>query len=516
MSFSTLAFAGNITTRVFIDLLGFIYLLILIWLASYGVANLINTFLYLRVKKTIKRETDADAPKVWPFVTVQLPIFNEKYTAERLLHSITQLDYPADHMQIQVVDDSTDDTSDLLRQLVSDFTAKGIDIQWIHRSNRKGYKAGALAEALSQAKGELIGVFDADFIPKADWLQKTVPLFQESRLGCLQTRWGHTNRNYNALTRAQAMAIDGHFIIEQSARSRNDLFLNFNGTAGLWRRACIEDAGGWQWDTLTEDLDLSYRAQLRGWKIGYAPDVVVPAELPSEVEAFKKQQFRWAKGSFQVVRKMLPKLLHRDDLPWKVRFMAFLHLTGYMVHPLMLALLLLTLPVGLLVPFAFRIFPFSVIAGFGPPLLYLFTTSGQTPRLRERLKLIPLMTITGFGISFSTSIAVLQGLSGRGSGKFVRTPKLNQGNQRKGIEKIDQAYIEPISPMVWVEIALGFYALLTGILLAGTVGWAIIPWMLIYTAGYLYIAVLNLIQHIPKGIKINSSPFAVRVQAGKV
>ena len=501
MSLGTLALAGDLVTQVLTDLLGFIYLVILLWLAFYGVANLVNTVLYLRIKKTLKREIPHPAPPVWPFVTVQLPIFNEKYTAERLLRSVTELDYPRARLQIQVVDDSTDDTSELVSQLVGDYRAKGIDIQWIHRTNRKGYKAGALAEALHQATGDLIGIFDADFMPKSDWLKKTVPLFQEKKLGCLQTRWGHTNRMYNALTRAQAMAIDGHFIIEQSARSRSGLFLNFNGTAGLWRRSCIEDAGGWQWDTLTEDLDLSYRAQLRGWKIGYAPDVVVPAELPSEVEAFKKQQFRWAKGSFQVVRKVLPDLLQRDDLPWNVRIMAFTHLTGYLVHPLMLALLLLTLPVGLLVPAAFRIFPFSVLAGVGPPLLYLFTASGQTPTLRERLKLIPLMTITGFGISLSTSIAVIQGLTGRGSGKFVRTPKLNQGNLRREVEKIDQGYIEPISPMVWVEIALAIYAFLTGILLAGYVGWEIIPWMLIYTIGYLYVAGLNLIQHMPKGLE---------------
>ncbi len=492
----------NLAIQVLIDLMGFAYLVILVWLALYGVANLVNTVLYLRVRKTLKRKTEMPAPKEWPPVTIQLPIFNEKYTVDRLLRAVTQLDYPADRLQIQVLDDSSDDTAKLVSQLVDGYKAQGINIEWLHRENRRGYKAGALAEALTTVTGELIGIFDADFVPKTDWLRKTVPLFQSRKLGCLQTRWGHTNRKYNSLTRAEAMAIDGHFIVEQSARSRNDLFLNFNGTAGLWRRACIEDAGGWQWDTLTEDLDLSYRAQLRGWRIGYVPDVVVPAELPSEVEAFKKQQFRWAKGSFQVVRKMLPVVFQRDDLSWNVRFMAFLHLTGYMVHPLMLALLLLTLPVGLLVPAAFKIFPFSVLAGFGPPLLYLFTTSRQTPPLRERLKLIPLMTITGFGISLSTSIAVLQGLTGTGSGKFVRTPKLNQGNLRKDGQKIDRAYIEPVSPMVWAEIALGIYALATGLLLAGYVGWGIIPWMLIYTAGYLYIAGLNLLQHAPKGHQV--------------
>jgi len=303
------------------------------------------------------------------------------------------------------------------------------------------------------------------------------------------------------------MAIDGHFIVEQTVRSRNGLFLNFNGSAGLWRRACIEDAGGWAWDTLTEDLDLSYRAQMRGWKIDYVPDVVVPAELPTQVEAFKNQQFRWAKGSFQVVRKILPEVFERDDIPWTVRLMAFLHLTGYMVHPLMLCLLLLTLPVGLFQPFAFKIFPFSFLAGFGPPLLYLVAASRQTPPFLERLKLIPLMTITGFGISFSTSIAVFEGLVGK-SGNFVRTPKLNLNNVHEKQKRIDRTYIQPVSPLVWGEIALGFYALLTGFILAGSIGLGIIPWMMIYTAGYFYIAGLNFIQHVPNWNARISKPYA--------
>jgi Glycosyl transferase family group 2 len=295
------------------------------------------------------------------------------------------------------------------------------------------------------------------------------------------------------------MAIDGHFIVEQTVRSRNDFFLNFNGTAGLWRRACIADAGGWQWDTLTEDLDLSYRAQLRGWKIEYLPDVVVPAELPAQVEAFKKQQFRWAKGSFQVVRKILPKIFGESCLPWRVRFMAFLHLTGYFVHPLMVALLLLTLPVGLLVPTVFKIFPLSVIAGLGPPLLYAVASAPRVPPLQERLKLIPLMTIMGFGISLSTSIAVLEGLMGKG-GRFIRTPKLNLSNSHKQSKTIDHSYREPISRLIWAEIALGFYALLTILMLTPYIGWGIVPWMLIYMIGYFYIAGLNLIQHMPKEV----------------
>jgi cellulose synthase/poly-beta-1,6-N-acetylglucosamine synthase-like glycosyltransferase len=482
--------------QLFDDSVGFLYLLAILGLALYGLNSLVNTILYLRLQTHAKQKKQAQSPKEWPDVTIQLPIFNEKYTIERLLHAVARLEYPAGHFQIQVLDDSTDATSKLVNHLVDEYKSRGINIELIHRTNRRGYKAGALNDALPEATGELIGIFDADFIPKPDWLKKTVPLFQDPKLGCLQTRWGHTNRNYNSLTKAEAMAVDGHFVVEQSVRSSNNLFLNFNGTAGLWRRTCIEDSGGWEWDTLTEDLDLSYRAQMRGWKIGYLPNVVVPAELPSQVEAFKKQQFRWAKGSFQVVRKILPDVVKQPDLPWYVRLMAVLHLTGYLVHPLMLALLLLTLPVGLLIPSDFKIFPISILAGFGPPLLYIAASASHTLPLRERLKLLPLLTILGFGISLSTSIAVLEGLTGK-AGDFVRTPKLNQSNSHSHTQTIDRSYLPPISPLVWAEIGLGLYALLTILVLAPHDGWGIIPWMSIYMLGYFYVAGLNLIQHIP-------------------
>lgn len=493
--------------QLLIDTIGNLYLLVIFGLTLYGFSSFITAILYLFRPNQLKKRKKATPLKRWPTVTIQLPIFNEKYTVERLLKAITKLDYPRERLQIQVLDDSTDDTAQLVKNLVQKYRSRGFDIEWLHRTDRKGYKAGALSEGLNSTTGQLIAIFDADFVPKPDWLHKTVPLFQNRKLGCLQTRWGHTNRKYNSLTQAEAMAIDGHFIIEQTARSQNDLFLSFNGTAGMWRRACIEDAGGWQWDTLTEDLDLSYRAQMRGWKIHYLPDVVVPAELPSQVEAFKKQQFRWAKGSSQVVRKILPKVFE-STLPWKVRLMAILHLTGYFIHPLILASLLLTLPVGLLVPAAFsKLFPFSMIAGLGPPLLYLIAAAPHTPPLLERLKLLPLLTITGFGISLSTSIAVLQGLTKMG-GAFVRTPKLNLGNGHETDKSIDLGYVPPISRMVWVEIALGIYALITGIVLQPSIGWGIVPWMFLYMLGYFYIAGLNLIQHMPVKDKSMAKSYA--------
>ena len=434
--------------RFLISLMGVFYFIVTTALALYGFHNLITTLIYLSMKPTKKRKEETTLPKEWPPVTIQLPIFNEKYTVERLLRAVTRLDYPVDRLQIQVLDDSTDDTFDLVAGLVDSYKSNGVDIEHIHRVDRKGYKAGALENGLRTATGEFIAIFDADFVPKPDWLKRTVPSFQNPRLGCLQTRWGHTNQQYNSLTQAEAMGIDGHFIIEQTVRSKNGFFLNFNGTAGLWRRACIEDAGGWQWDTLTEDLDLSYRAQMRGWQFDYLPDVVVPAELPPHVEAYKKQQFRWAKGSFQVVRKILPSVL-RADLPWTVRIMAILHLTGYFVHPLMLSVLLLTLPVGLLVPGAFSVFPISLIAGLGPPLLYLTATATQHRSILKRMSIFPLLVIVGFGLSLSTTVAVLEGLFSKG-GAFIRTPKLNINNNRQKKQKIDRSYIAPISSMVWI------------------------------------------------------------------
>jgi cellulose synthase/poly-beta-1,6-N-acetylglucosamine synthase-like glycosyltransferase len=481
------------TLQLLTSLMGVFYFIITTILALYGFHNLITTIMYLRMKTPKKRRTETQLPREWLPVTVQLPVFNEKYTVERLLRSVTRLDYPADKLQIQVLDDSTDDTFDLISKLVEDYQHRGVNIELIHRTDRKGYKAGALENGLRSATGQLIAIFDADFVPKPDWLKRTVPSFQNPQLGCLQTRWGHTNQQYNSLTRAEAMGIDGHFIIEQTVRSKNGFFLNFNGTAGLWRRACIEDAGGWQWDTLTEDLDLSYRAQMRGWKFDYLPDVVVPAELPPHVEAYKKQQFRWAKGSFQVVRKILPSVL-KANLPLKVRCMALLHLTGYFVHPLMLSVLLLTLPVGLLIPGAFRVFPVSIFAGLGPPLLYLTATATQHKSVLKRMRIFPVLVIVGFGLSLSTTVAVLEGLFSKG-GAFIRTPKLNVGNGPKQKQKVDRAYVAPLNAMVWVELALGIYALVTGIVLAPYIGWGIIPWMVIYMLGFFYIAGLNLIQH---------------------
>ena len=349
-------------------LIDVVYLISVVLLASYGLNAMVMVVLYMsRRKETRVSPIGTDAP----FVTVQLPIFNEMYVLERLLAAVVNLDYPRDRLQIQVLDDSTDDTADLAERLVQQYVSQGVNMQLLHRTNRSGFKAGALREGLPSASGQYIAIFDADFVPEPDFLQRTIPHFLASpKVGLLQTRWGHVNADYSTLTRAQAIALDGHFVIEQTARNRAALFMNFNGTAGIWRKSCIESAGGWQDDTICEDLDLSYRAQLNNWEFLYLPDVVVPAEIPPQLNAFKRQQFRWAKGSMQCAFKLTGTVLRRNDYSLFKRIQAVLHLTNYSVHPLMVILLLSTLPFILLHSPLSRYVGFLSFVSLGPPLMY--------------------------------------------------------------------------------------------------------------------------------------------------
>src|SRR5947209_3265030 len=317
------------------------YFLVLLILSIYGSHRYVMAYLYYKYKGNLP------APRgkfdTAPRVTIQLPVFNELYGGERLIDAVARIDYPRDRLEIQVLDDSTDETQGIARAKVERLRRDGIDITYIHRDNRAGYKAGALQEGLKAARGELVAVFDADFVPTPDFLKKSVNYFTDERIGMVQVRWEHLNRDYSHLTQAQAIFLDGHFVIEHTARNRSGRFFNFNGTAGVWRRATIEDAGGWQHDTLTEDLDLSYRAQLKGWQFVYLPEVVSPAEVPVEMNAFKSQQHRWAKGSIQTCRKLLPRIL-RSNLPFGVKAEAFFHLTANFNYILMCALSILMFP----------------------------------------------------------------------------------------------------------------------------------------------------------------------------
>ena len=318
------------------------YFIVLILLASYGAHRYVLVYLYYKHKKNRTTEPAAHFPEL-PRVTVQLPIFNEQFVVERLLDAICRLNYPLNKLDIQVLDDSTDETVAVARGLVNHYAARGFPVTYHHRSNREGFKAGALAEGLKTAKGEFVAIFDADFVPPEDFLMCTIHHFTEPKVAMVQTRWTHINRNYSFLTEVEAILLDGHFVLEHSGRARSKVFFNFNGTAGVWRRCAIDDAGGWQHDTLTEDTDLSYRAQLKGWKFIYLQDVECPAELPVEMTAFKTQQARWAKGLIQTSKKILPQVL-KSDQRFHVKLEAWYHLTANLSYPLMIVLSVLLLP----------------------------------------------------------------------------------------------------------------------------------------------------------------------------
>ncbi len=432
-----------------------------------------------------------------PRVTVQLPIYNERYVVSRLLDAVAELDWPRDRLEIQVLDDSTDTTRELAAEHVARLRRRGLDVVHLHRADRRGFKAGALDAGMAVARGELLAIFDADFVPQPSFLRDMVPLLADPRVGFAQARWGHLNRDHSLLTRAQGLAIDGHFSVEQAGRCWAGWMLNFNGTAGIWRRTAIDDAGGWSGDTLTEDLDLSYRAQLRGWKVEYAVDVEVPAEIPADIAAFKSQQRRWAKGSIQVAKKLLPQIL-RSPAPRTVRLQALLHLTHACVHPLMLAVAILAAPTLLMWPEGFSLPAWSwgllamlMIGGTcGPNTLYV--TSQRALRPREwgrRLLELPLLMVVGTGIAVSNTRAVLEGLLGIESA-FVRTPKRNlTAASQKAAPSVyqaprDLAFLAEIALAGWCAWGVELY-LERGHFLIG-------PFLAVNALGFGWVALLTL------------------------
>ena len=331
------------------------YFFVLVILAVYGWHRYFLVYLYMKNKDKVP--VPSTPLERLPVVTIQLPIYNEMYVADRLIDAVCLIDYPRELLEIQVLDDSTDETTSVAERAVRRNAAQGIDITCIHRTDRTGYKAGALEAGLKAAKGQFIAIFDADFIPTADFLRRTIEFFGDSKIAMVQARWGHINHDYSLLTKVQSILLDAHFVLEHGGRNRSGLFFNFNGTAGIWRREAISDAGGWQHDTLTEDLDLSYRAQLRGWKFVFVPGLIAPAEVPVEMNAFKSQQHRWAKGSIQTCRKLLPRILRSKHLPIQVKTEAFFHLTNTIVYPLMVVLTLLMYPTFFNVYGPFKYYP---------------------------------------------------------------------------------------------------------------------------------------------------------------
>jgi hypothetical protein len=456
-------------------------------LAAYALNTLILIILFLRHRSESPPSVSLDR---YPHVTVQLPVYNEAAVIERLINAVTRLDWPRDRLQIQVLDDSTDETTVIAQTCVECYRSVGFEIQLLRRADRRGFKAGALSEGLRRATGELIAIFDADFVPDSDWLRRTVPYFLDRpRLGMVQTRWAHLNRGYSILTRAQAIALDGHFAVEQTARQRAGLLFSFNGTAGIWRRECIVQAGGWQDDTLCEDLDLSFRAQLNGWQCLYLPDVSAPAEIPPQLAALKRQQFRWAKGSIQCLLKLArPVAVARLPLP--VRAMALVHLSTYLVHPMLLLSLLATLPLMLSSATTHVSLGLIGVLSLAPPLMYaLAQLTLHRDRWLRHYAALPILMLLGTGIALSNTRGVGEAVLGVNS-VFQRTPKFGiegpHGRWR------DNRYALPVDGIVLGELALAGYALVTASVAWGQGYGHLVPFLMLYVGGFGYIGGLGL------------------------
>ncbi len=465
------------------------YYVVLGWLAVYGAHRLELLALYYRTRKKMPRRPPD--PETWPTVAVQLPLYNELYVARRLIDAVCALDYPRQKLEIQVLDDSTDETAEIVAEVVARRRAEGIPIHHIRRTDRAGFKAGALAAGLERTRAELVAVFDADFLPRPDFLRRTVPYFDHADVGMVQACWEHINRNYSLLTRIQAVFLDGHFLIEHAARNRSGRFFNFNGTAGVWRAAAIREAGGWQHDTLTEDLDLSYRAQLAGWRFLFLADVKVPAELPVEVNAFKRQQFRWAKGSIQTAKKLLLSIL-RSRLPRRVKLEAAIHLTNNLSYPLMVGLSLLIFPAmvlrrgsqaGLLLSVDLPLFLCATIS-----VLLFYVASQLVDGRRRSLRYLPALMGLGIGLAVNNARAVVAGL-GPKVGVFERTPKYRierAGDGWRGKRyRVGSGLSAPIEGL----LALWFMACF---ILAWRSGmWMSLPFLYLFLQGYSYMYLLS-------------------------
>ncbi|HEY0511900.1 MAG TPA: glycosyltransferase [Thermoanaerobaculia bacterium] len=474
-----------------------LYYSVLVVLSFFGLHRLMLVAIYLRTggrRAVPSPPALPDDPQAWPVVTVQLPLYNEMYVAERLIDAVCRLDYPAGRLEIQVLDDSTDETTEIVARTVAAYRAKGVDIHHLHRTDRTGFKAGALEAGLAQARGALLAIFDADFVPTPDFLRRSVPHFQADRgLGLVQGRWDHINRSYSLLTRVEAILLDGHFMIEHSARNRSGRFFNFNGTAGIWRREAIESAGGWEHDTLTEDLDLSFRAQLAGWRFLYLPGLKVPSELPVDVNGFKSQQYRWAKGAVQTGRKLLGRVV-RAPLPWKVKFEAIVHLTNNASYPLMVLLSLLIFPAmtmrrGTSTSMLLLVdLPLFLSATASVLTFYLMSQFAGNDDWRRELRFLPALMSVGIGLSVNNAKAVISGLFHQG-GTFVRTPKYRI--EEAGQNWTAKRYRVGTDPTRLIEAVLAVYFLGCTIYAAVAGMWLSIPFLLLFVQGYGYMAVLS-------------------------
>ena len=493
------------------------YFVVLILLASYGVHRYILVYLYYKKRKNRTTEPAAHFENL-PRVTVQLPMFNEQYVAERLIDSVCKLKYPREKLDIQVLDDSTDETVGVVRDLVERYATLGHPITYLHRTNRAGFKAGALAEGMKTCQGEFIAIFDADFTPPEDFLLRVIHHFTDPRIGMVQTRWTHINRNYSFLTEVEAMLLDGHFVLEHSGRARSGVFFNFNGTAGMWRRSTIEEAGGWQHDTLTEDTDLSYRAQLKGWKFLYLQDVECPAELPVEMTAFKTQQARWAKGLIQTGKKILPRVL-KSDASLHTKIEAWYHLTANLSYPLMIVLSVLLLP-AMIIRFYQGWFqmlyidlPLFMASTFSISSFYLVSQRELFPKSWPRALLyLPFLMALGIGLTITNTKAVLEALIGKQSA-FARTPKYRVESKKDKVGATK--YRRRLGWIPWVELLIGGYFALTVYYAMVNENYITVPFLLLFVVGYWYTGLMSLLQGRLAGLSLSSEahtkPFPVGV-----
>ena len=470
------------------------YYVVLLLLAVYGIHRLVIVALYQFGRSSAPRELNT--MKEWPRVTVQLPLFNELYVAERLLEAAAAIDYPAERLEIQVLDDSTDRTYEIVARKVAELRRRGVAIVHLHRTDRQGFKAGALAAGLGSALGEFICVFDADFLPPRDLLKRSLPHFGAPEVGMVQARWTHLNRDYSLLSRAQALQLDAHFVIEHAARNRSGRFFNFNGTAGIWRRETIEDAGNWQHDTLTEDLDLSYRAQVRGWRFIYLNHVEAPAELPVQISGLRSQRHRWTKGAVQTARKMLGRVWH-SPVPLRAKIEATFHLTANFNYPLNLILSVLIFPAMLIrmkTGFeGFLVLDLPVfLCGTLSVYAYYLLAQRELGRLNSDVfKSLPGLILMDTGLAVNNTKAVLEGFK-RGTGEFVRTPKFSLA--RTADDWIGKAYRGGDSWIYGIELAIGLYFSVTVVVAIQLGMWPALPFLVLYQAGYLYIGLLSFIQ----------------------
>ena len=475
-----------------------LYFAVLLLLSLYGAYRIKQVVDFWRYRRLGPRPKALFADSELPHVTVQLPLFNEVYVVERLLAAVTRIDYPRDRLEIQVLDDSTDETRETAARAVERYRAEGFDISYVHREDRTGFKAGALEAGLRAAKGELAAIFDADFVPRPDCLRKLVHFFSDPLVGCAQMRWSHINGSYNLLTRLQTILLDGHFVVEQTVRNRTGGFFNFNGTAGLWRRRAIELSGGWQHDTLTEDTDLSFRAQLMGWRFVYLLDEDAPSEVPVEINAFKAQQRRWAKGVTEVALKLYPRIL-RSPLPARVKLEMFFRLTGNVSYPLMILTSLLQFPLLLVrynqgfyhlmlldLPLLF-FSTASVVLFYGSAIWYL-----DRPRAGRRLLHLPLVMGLGIGLAFSNARAVLEALL-RIKTEFVRTPKYRVEAGADAAWK-RKKYRRGRGWLPAFELAFALYFLLAIAYAAHMRMWGTVPFLSLFCFGYGYMGVMSLVQ----------------------